>query len=767
MRQFNDSTIYTTLVGSYPIPARLTARGLELFSEFQEWLCEKNGIVRPLESFFDYSAAHCVIDQIIIGRDPHGQGGIDVIGTGQPSISVYGDMSIPYFMFSPSFNLSPETPPVVRWTGERAPYSGVCNGLTNPVIREIEIADAIVEFVHTVKGWSVALKINVTGPATLAVHVHEAPAEAAGQPARRTLTEYFKDLILSAVHDIKGRHLLRHVHHLQIDEPVLTRAGFKHLQSQGFMSVLPSLIGELASMLDDTSAGGRISLHMCGEFDPRLLEFFRDARLYAIDLEFMHHFLDAPGRLGKGIAFLDGLGAIVAGGGPARIALGVVNSAKRTIETPQRLEAIVDLVETSFQKWQLPSRLLLKPDCGFGRLGLGEARSKLLALSELGQRYKDRISHAEAEACGRMTIGSWEGLDRATEGESRHITMLGRFAQMRSIIEEEFREMLAAVKRKLEFLHSRKLGEYTVHGDTHSRRVVHYTSQVLGGVQAHPDELKLLFLSAYSHDVGLFHASTNDRLFGRHVPEDRIVELVGLAYGNKGKERLLEIKKAYGSIAGIGDIDEFGELVREFHGLRSALFASPEELKKYFGTTSQWIDVYQQVVWSHQSWAVLPTEGLIGGMRVRLLAALVRMADEIDVGRGRLPPDETIQGILSRLAEFEVLAAGSADVSAKDRKKGESLQRSLAEFRKMDLVSHVYVDHQHRKIRVFHDADNEADNLRVEEIAAKITRNLECCREALEEGGIHIDKAVAERHVPSAPSLISRRMVVDERESRS
>jgi hypothetical protein len=386
-------------------------------------------------------------------------------------------------------------------------------------------------------------------------------------------------------------------------------------------------------------------------------------------------------------------------------------------------------------------RIILKPDCGLRGLSLDEARAKLRSLCKAGEVERNRrrerfLEQLASDQAALRTEPDGGPLYERLHGRLRLPRISKRFplvGEMQSL----FNEYLAKT------LIGPLLSGFTSHGPEHSRSVLHFVSQLIGDVDLSPQEEQILYLAAFGHDIGL-HAPPG--LSPLIFSEEAVIQpLVEKYYGADSWPAVQEWTRA-------GNGPRWWGGVRRFHGLRSALFvrqANSDERR----LDADELSAFEAVVASHQTCSRIPAGQRDGEMRTDLLCAILRVADECDVSRQRMPTPQTVE---SARASFSS-ARGDADGNPERYAACVDAARALLEYWKNDLFDAIWIDHRNQSIRLFSGAVGEQDCLLAEAVKVAIEKNLRVGQRFLREGGILIANVSLEPTPESVASLLQPR----------
>ena len=705
--------IVTSVVGSYPLVHSLSEKGQILLADFRE----KTGF--ELRSLFDFLVAHAVIDQLLVSFDVDGKPGLDVIGTGQPSISVQGNMNLPYFELLEGISVDRRKgSPVVRLLGAPAEIDFKGWG-DQAFFREVEIASAILGHCRRTRRWATRLRISLTGPVTLSCGIHEGTAD-----EDSILVRKLSDALVKAVQAIEARKEIRDViHEIVIDEPAITQVD-KVNQWEEALSLVPDLVEDLFR-----ATGFRISLHICGRINADLLRRVRAPNLYCFDLE-VAHVIGAEPEAG----YLNGIREIAARETtPRHWALGCVNVVSHRLESPGQIAGLCSLLSNYVDR----DKLIMKPDCGLRGLSLDEARGKLHALCEAGEkeRHRRRSSFLSQLAADQTAIGTAFDLNLDERLHGRFALLnLGRDHQEIESMQVLFRPYLDNT------LIGPLLSGFTSHGAAHSRSVLHLVSQLTGEVKLTAQEERILYLAAYGHDIGL-HAprgAVNPLVF---TEESVVQPLVEKYYGVSAWPVVQEWAETREDQTEDGT-RRWWEGVRRFHGLRSALIVRRLNSDRKFLLDEE-LACFEAIAASHQTCSCIPSNQENHDLRTSFLCAILRVSDECDVSRQRIPTELMVENAISNLKD------------ANHEMARHDAARAFVEYWKNDLIDGVWVDHRDQVIKLFSTATDERDRRLAESAKSAIEANLRVARKFLESGGISIFEVVVE-HTP--PSIETRLM---------
>ena len=249
---------------------------------------------------------------------------------------------------------------------------------------------------------------------------------------------------------------------------------------------------------------------------------------------------------------------------------------------------------------------------------------------------------------------------------------------------------------------------------------------------------RLLFVSTYGHDVGFF-------CFGPDASEE--TDATGQLLEDAGHTGIKTrgLKDLYGNAQVIQDLakrqgdgpEHLAKFVRATHGFRGGQFFNTVVRQTYANEVGvplslEELRAYIEILQSHQSTARLPERGEYATANsrysLRFLAAVLRIADECDMSRHRLPPAELVEAV----REQSVRGQKTASVA-------------LQEYEKMSSIEFVHIDHFNRVIRVFHVPDVDEGRLKlVNEVRKHIAANLKECNQALMEHRLQINDVIVE-----------------------
>lgn len=194
----------------------------------------------------------------------------------------------------------------------------------------------------------------------------------------------------------------------------------------------------------------------------------------------------------------------------------------------------------------------------------------------------------------------------------------------------EFKKIFNSVKeiRKVVEIISQDLevSPYTDHGIEHSLRVLYHAFSLADGVklQLSAEELFLLITSCLLHDIGMFYLDHSDNgidwQMRRQMHAENSVKLTKALFGVPGSHK---------------DLRGFGANLNEVR----------KTIQKYRWPSSSVVNQIEMIILAHTKdskgretgWhSICRSLSKQAGSRLALLAALVRFADEIDLGKKRI-----------------------------------------------------------------------------------------------------------------------------------
>lgn len=753
--------VFSTVVGSYPNVLELKPEGKTFLDATKKSLEERNtyGRHRLLTDHFDHLTAHAVIDQLLIQQevkaaersgDSHNEKsrsaiddtttkfvGIDVIGTGQPSITSYGNMNVPFYQLIDGITVERTSDGVYNSQIDRRirfDESAVTNDEPVYALREYEIADELIECFVNTPGYGdrrirpPKLKLAITGPATLSSGIQQ------GNRNKVDTAMDLADVLFELIRFMKegDQNLLRHVHHIQIDEPILTQVDFVHYVQLAAGSTL-QLIKRLHEKLKIP-----VSLHMCGPFEAGHLSLFEDAPLYAIDLEVAYSLSESTDERRRGRSPIEELEKSVERLPQIkRWGLGLVNSASYRVENPEEIRTL----KSRLTKVVDESRLLLSPDCGMRGLKTDAARQKLANMLMVAEEHR-RDLKAEAVKTSQKTQ---KNVSRTAFTSDKAPEVYGHLCKPVLGTTQEAKHILE-IQREIDihlgFLHSGAFQFFSVHDHKHSRRVIYYVNQILGRLapELDDDTLRVLWASCYGHDVGLFHSGNlKNVLWGDGDPsiaetseggDDSVRDVRSVYKGSEVKELEQHIDLDNGNVrtGKKKQVWALSTIIRKVHGFRSGRFfntriaglAGHEDGQAARMSPAN-LRACIEIVNSHQSSSVLPEDKPYkpdSDYSLRFLAALLRIADECDMSRERLPPDDLRDEVRSLVDKGE---------SGKTKQEFAEAVASQREYDKMAQIEFVHIDHFSKSIRIFHSPEIQKESPEwklVDKVRDHIEKNL-------------------------------------------
>lgn len=501
---------------------------------------------------------------------------LDVISTGQASMTALGDMVKPFEELVRNFppkkkrrrKLIDPDRGKLRLAVKRLRTKPTHRGDEGKVrfdlafVNELRMANAFLDFVQRrYPELYRPLKVNLTGPATLAVGVRDLPERAIDW------IRAYSEFLPQFAKDLADEGLLRHMHHFQVDEPVLTVSNFSNLHPEAFTFDVPMMVKQLERVpVAHYKGRGRVPvvIHMCGMFDPSRIAALRRGAPYALDVELAHLLGSNEGMQQDVKGICKQLRQI----GESRLAIGVVDHTSHEKSHDSVVQKLAIDMRDRLGREHLTSPILLTPDCGLRGLDAASASQKLESLrrartliarlngddgleahqerslilrankiaeddpvcDKFGNKprlealatsqLKDLLKyHADGKEIVARLARPIEG-DRNGDGDSGAIGLLDFLQRMMS-------ECDAQLER---FDHT--LWNYTDHGVRHSRSVMLHTLSLIGGAWRHltDDELAGLLLAAYAHDLGQTYLDNPTRPAARQL---FVVEEPGEAAANR------------------------------------------------------------------------------------------------------------------------------------------------------------------------------------------------------------------------------------------
>ena len=243
---------------------------------------------------------------------------------------------------------------------------------------------------------------------------------------------------------------------------------------------------------------------------------------------------------------------------------------------------------------------------------------------------------------------------------------------------ERFEKIKKFCMRKLPYIHSHGLfSYYTVHSEGHSEKVIKILDKLTEGVNPSEYENFLLKCSAWLHDIGMLMREGED------------------------------IKNP-----------EVCNRIREEHHKRSAEYIS-KHLREIRLSGKTEATIIQWICCAHSSKVDINKvreETHIAGenVRTRFLAALLRLADALDCGKNRLPPEDY-------------------------RHLPQIPQESQEEYWKHEIVEKVEIKGSKIYVEMLLKYKDHKENNVADKVKEKIKKELNSVRDVLERYNLHFE----------------------------
>ena len=314
--------------------------------------------------------------------------------------------------------------------------------------------------------------------------------------------------------------------------------------------------------------------------------------------------------------------------------------------------------------------VIVSPDCGLRNFAPFVARSKLvniLRATTVVRRSIEVIRRAKyVETVGEYLAGEFT--------PPAHGVFYPALTDASCRIRTH--KLRTAASKLLSRIHGPSgFGDFTMHTELHSLNVLHYMNQFLGAIDPDAEMLRLLFACAYVHDLGMVELFAPDLDFAARRSQHGQIICAVLAKITGD----LELSAVESPIVG------------------EACGRHPRH-RNLDGLTS----------------------------RTKLIAALLKIADECDSTHHRLPARQGIEGVKRR--------AEGGDLEA---------QESLRMYEEHQKIEAVYVNHVERQIQIVIRDGYDADDPYAVKTRDRIDAQLQDeVRDVLAENRLYIDKVV-------------------------
>jgi len=297
-------------------------------------------------------------------------------------------MTIPYFEFidgiaKPRFirgqAITKVEDDIENWHFKKKFRTFACS-----VLREIVITDRVIRYLKDRYGdVRTQFKINLTGPATLMWGINE-NIDRNSIDEKQAAVEKLAEILVDAIQFISENGLLANVHHIQIDEPILSEIDYDGT-AQNIVEIINGMVKAISERFDQT-----VSVHVCGKLNPDIVRDLAIGPLDIFDLELSNLLSDESV---DNRSYLRDLRDVVAGSNVENWAVGCIDSSSHRIESTREIETILSLLR---EQKTFDDKYIFKPDCGLRGLTLNEARQKLTNFLDVANEYQRIIEDERA-----------------------------------------------------------------------------------------------------------------------------------------------------------------------------------------------------------------------------------------------------------------------------------------------------------------------------------------------------------------------------------